>query len=102
MERTALRQATSRSALLAAAKREARMTRGKHDFVWRQRVLAVGLPLGAAIGAVAWHRERRRPRRALSVASGAAMAAIAVSYIGALVEWELFERNYRRTSGREP
>lgn len=99
--RGALRPAESRAALLSAARHEARMVHGRERFVWRERVLTVGLPLGAAVATAVWHSGRRRPRRALSAAVGAALAAVAVSYVGALVEWELFERSYRRETGRD-
>lgn len=96
----ALRSASTRAALRATARREARLARGRDHFLWRERVLPIGMPLGAAIGAAVWTRERHRPRLAASMATGAVVAAVAVSFVGALIEWELFERGHRRATGR--
>jgi hypothetical protein len=77
------------------------MSRGRERFVWEARVLPIGVPVAVAVGAAVWRRERRRPRRALSAAIGAVLLTAAASYVGAALEWELFERTYRREHGRD-
>jgi hypothetical protein len=103
--RPVLRQAESREALAAAARREARMNHGRRSFVLNERMLPVGLPLASLAGIVAYQvggagpsrRRRGRERRALA-AIGAAATMVALSYGAALIEWELFEREYRRAN----
>jgi hypothetical protein len=80
--------------LLRNARRVARLTRGRDDFVWRRRVLPIGLPLGVALGAAASQRRRDRPAAAFI----AALAGIvALSYAEALIEWETERRRYVRS-----
>ena len=97
----ALQPAATRDALRRTARREARMSRGRERFVWQARVLPIGVPVAVAVGAAVYRRERRRPRRALSAAVGAALLTVAASYLGAALEWELFERAYRHEHGRD-
>ena len=97
----ALQPSTSRDALRRTARREARMSRGRERFVWQARVLPIGVPVAIGVGAAVFRRERRRPRRAFSAAIGAALVAVAASWIGATLEWELFERAYRHEHGRD-
>ena len=97
----ALQPAHSRDALRRTARHEARMSRGREHFVWQARVLPIGIPVAVGVGAALLRRERRRPRRALSAAVGAALLTVAASWIGATLEWELFERAYRREHGRD-
>lgn len=97
----ALQPAATRDALRRTARREARMSRGRAHFVWEERVLPMGVPVAVAVGVAMYRRERRRPRRALSAAVGAALLTVAASYVGAALEWELFERAYRHEHGRD-
>src|SRR5436309_12547169 len=48
--RSALRPATSRRDLYAEAGAQTRLVRGRNAFVWRGRVLPIGLPLASAAG----------------------------------------------------
>jgi hypothetical protein len=89
--RSALRPAASRRQLHADAHEEARLVRGRDAFVWRGRVLPIGVPLAAAAGIVAWKR-RRSARDTLAVLAGLGIA----SYLEARVEWSLRRRSYRR------
>ena len=89
--RSALRRAHSRRQLHADARDEARLVRGRDTFVWKGRVLPIGLPLAAAAGLVAWRRSRSA-RDTLGVLAGVGIA----SYLEARVEWSLRRRAYRR------
>jgi hypothetical protein len=91
VRRTALRPAASRRALYATAREEARLVRGRNAFVWRGRVLPMGVPLAAGAGAFVWHR-RRSTRDMLAVA----LAVGALSYLEARVEWTVRRNVYRR------
>src|SRR5947208_3803331 len=48
--RSALRRSSSRRELYSDARDEARLVRGRDSFVWRGRVLPVGVPIAAAAG----------------------------------------------------
>ena len=91
MRRSALRSASSRAALAADARAEARLVRGRQRFVWNGRVLPVGVPLGAAAGLVVWNR-RRSARQAIAVAALTA----ATTYFAARIEWEMRRAAYAR------
>lgn len=78
----------TRSELLATARREARLARGRDAFVWRGRVLPIGLPLGVAVGTIA-ARDVRRPGRAALLFGGTIAAALGLAYAAAMLEWEL-------------
>ena len=105
--RSALRQATTREALLASARREARMSRGREHFLLNERVLPLGLPLGSVAGIVAWQlgarqrRGRRSRERGAALAVGAALATVAATWAFATLEWKAFERRYRGESGHD-
>lgn len=91
MRRSALRPASSRRRLYADASEQARLVRGRNAFVWRGRVLPIGVPLAAAAGLVTWQR-RRSTRDTLALVAGIGIA----SYLEARVEWSLRRRAYRR------
>lgn len=91
MRRSALHPAPSRRRLYADAREQARLVRGRNAFVWRGRVLPIGVPLAAAAGLVTWQR-RRSTRDTLAVLAGIGVA----SYLEARVEWSLRRRAYRR------
>src|SRR5689334_25091298 len=91
IRRSALRPATSRRELYADAREEARLVRGRDMFVWRGRVLPIGLPLAAAAGVLAW-RGKRSARGTLAAMAGIGIA----SYLEARIEWSLRRRAYRR------
>jgi hypothetical protein len=65
--------------------------RGRDAFVWRGRVLPIGIPLAAAAGLVSW-RQRRSTRDTLAAILGLGLA----SYLEARVEWSMRRRAYRR------
>ena len=97
--RPVLGGATTRAELQAIARREARKSRGKRYFLLQERVLPVGVPLGAVVGAAAWYQDRRRGRRGWPAALGAAAATVALSYLAGMIEWEMLEREHRRAHG---
>lgn len=83
----------TRTELLANARREARIARGRESFVIRGRLLPIGVPLALAAGALA---ARRSPRRA-ALAFGAVVAGVLVAtLVEARVEWEAHRRAYDR------
>ena len=96
IRRSALRPAHSRRQLHADAHEQARLLRGRDAFVWRGRVLPIGIPLAAAAGLVTWQR-RRSTRDTLAVLAGVGIA----SYLEARVEWSLRRRAYRRRRDEE-
>jgi hypothetical protein len=89
--RSALRPAPSRRRLYADAREQARLVRGRDAFVWKGRVIPIGVPLAAAAGLVTWGR-RRSTRDTLAVLASVGIA----SYLEARVEWSLRRRAYRR------
>lgn len=99
--RPALRPFASREALRRTARREARMSLGRSHFVWRDRVLPVGVPLGVLVGAAVWREDRRRGGPGLSPALGAALVTVAASGVAGLIEWRRFVRAYRQEAGRD-
>ena len=88
MAESALHRPRTRSELLATARREARLVRGRDAFVWRGRVLPIGLPLGVAVGTLA-ARDVRRPGRAALVFGATVVAALGVAYAAGVLEWQL-------------
>jgi hypothetical protein len=88
---SALRRAVSHRVLVADAREQARLARGRDAFVWRGRMLPIGLPLSAAAGLITWRR-RRDVREAVGATIGMLGAALLVSR----VEWSLRRRAYRR------
>lgn len=91
LRRSALRPAASRRDLYADAGAQARLVRGRDAFVWRGRVLPIGLPLAAATGVLIWRRSRST-RDTLAAFAGVGLA----SYLEARAEWSLRRRAYRR------
>lgn len=91
IRRSALQHAPSRRALYAAARAEARMVHGREAFVWRGRVLPIGLPIAAAAGLLTWRR-RRSTRDTFVTVFGLGV----LSYLEARVEWSMRRRNYQR------
>lgn len=89
--RSALRAAPTRRALYANAREEARLVRGRNAFVWKGRVVPIGVPLAAGAGALVWRR-RRSSRDAIAIAA----AVAALSYLEARVEWMVRRNAYRR------
>ncbi|MFL5615866.1 MAG: hypothetical protein ACJ796_19540 [Gemmatimonadaceae bacterium] len=89
--RSALRAAASRGELYADAREEGRLVRGRDLFIWRGRVMPIGLPLAAAAGLITWRRSRSS-RDTLAIVAGIGLA----SYLEARVEWSLRRRAYRR------
>ena len=91
IRRSALHHAPSRRALYADARAEARIARGRDEFVWRGRVLPVGVPLATAAGLLTWRR------RGSARETFAAMLGVGVlSYLEARVEWSARRRAYWR------
>ena len=81
------------------------MRLGRAAFVRDARVLPIGVPLALGAAALAYterlqsRRVRRRPpSQALAVAAATFVGAVALSYVGARVEWEL-RRHAPRTRG---
>src|SRR3954471_24173657 len=72
--RSALRPAASRRMLYANAAEQARLVRGRETFVWRGRVLPIGIPLASAAGLVTW-RQRRSTRGTLAAIFGLGVAS---------------------------
>ena len=93
---SALRRAPSRRALYTDAREEARLVRGRNTFVWKGRVLPVGLPIAAAAGLLTW-RERRSARDTI----GAVLGVGVLSYLEARVEWGIRRRAHWRRRDRE-
>jgi hypothetical protein len=93
--RSALHPATSRRALYADARAQARGVRGRDMFVWRGRVLPIGIPLAAAAGVLTWRRQRST-RDTLAAIAGVGIA----SYLEARIEWRLRRRAYARRRDR--
>lgn len=91
VRRSALRPAPSRRDLYAEASAQARLVRGRDAFVWRGRVLPIGLPLAAAAGVLFWRRNRST-RDVFAAVAGVGLA----SYMEARVEWSFRRRAYRR------
>jgi hypothetical protein len=92
----------SRSELLARARAEARMSRGREHFVRHDRLLPIGVPLATGLAAVAYGRQRgagRGHRRALGAAAVVLAGTLALGWIGARAEWELHHSAYRRRRG---
>jgi hypothetical protein len=87
MAASALHRPRTRSELLATARREARLARGRDAFVWRGRVLPIGVPVGVALGALA-AKDVRRPARAALLFGGTVVAALGVTYAVAMLEWD--------------
>jgi len=94
--RSALRRSSSRRELYADARDEARRVRGRDAFVWRGRVLPVGVPIAAAAGLLTW-RQRRSARDTI----GAVIAAGVLSYLAARLEWGVRRQAYRRRRDTE-
>jgi hypothetical protein len=89
IRRSALHHAPSRRALYAEARTEARIARGRDAFVWRGRVLPIGIPIAAAAGILTWRR------RGSTRDSFATMLGVGVlSYLEARVEWSVRRRAY--------
>jgi hypothetical protein len=87
MAESALHRPRTRSELIATARREARLVRGRDAFVWRARVLPIGLPVGVFAGALA-ARDMRRPGRAALVFGSTVVGVLAVAYAAAILEWQ--------------
>lgn len=95
MRRSALNPASSRRALYADARAQARQVHGRDTFVWRGRVLPIGIPLAAAAGVLIWRR-RNSTRDTLAAIAGVGIA----SYLEARVEWSVRRRAYVRRRDR--
>lgn len=91
IRRSALHQAPSRRALYADARAEARIAHGRDAFVWRGRVLPIGIPIAAAAGVLTWRR-RGSARDTLAAVLGVGL----MSYLEARVEWGARRRAYSR------
>ena len=93
-----LHRPRSKAALLAAARRAARISRGRAAFVRDERVVPLGVPLGCAL-AVLRYRRRRDDGDKRGAAAGAAAAALvgalAFATGAALVEWTLLVARHR-------
>ena len=97
MRRTAFRYPASRTELRADAREEARLVRGRASFVWRARVLPIGVPLGAAVGVIIW-----RLRRSARDSVAAALTTTALCYLEARLEWRARRRAYVRRRNADP
>jgi hypothetical protein len=102
--------AASKSELLARARQAARISLGRATFVRDARVLPIGVPLALGVAAVVYSRateERREWRRgwrrrqrldtgdALALAAAALAGTVALTYVGARMEWEMRRRAWR-------
>ena len=67
------------------------MARGRDAFVWRGRMLPIGVPLAAAAGVAVWRR-----RRSAGDAMAVVVATAVLAYIEARVEWVVRRRAYNR------
>ena len=102
---------TSRAQLLARARLEARIARGRTAFVQRSRLLPLGVPLAALAAAgvllnaathprPVWRRYSRRARRedaqrTTALALLAAGGALGATWLAARAEWARHERRHR-------
>jgi hypothetical protein len=94
IRRSSLRPAPSRRDLYADAQAQARLVRGRSAFVWRGRVLPLGIPLAAAAGVLTWRR-----RGSARDTVGAILGIGVATYLQARVEWSIRSRAYRRRRG---
>jgi hypothetical protein len=94
VRRSALRPSTSRRDLYADARAQAQIVRGRDMFVWRGRVLPIGIPLAVAAGVLVWRRNRSA-RDSVAAIAGVGLA----SYLEARIEWGARRRAYRRRRG---
>ncbi|HZI42641.1 MAG TPA: hypothetical protein VFD67_13080 [Gemmatimonadaceae bacterium] len=90
IRRSGLHHAPSRRALYADAREEARLVRGRDAFVWKGRVIPIGIPIAAAAGVLAWRR-RRSARDTLFTLAGVGV----MSYLEARAEWSVRRRACR-------
>lgn len=88
---TSLHRPRTRTELLANARREARISRGRDPFVWYSRVLPVGVPLGVVAGLLAARAARNNGVLAFGAA---ALGVAALTAVEASIEWELGRRSY--------
>jgi hypothetical protein len=88
---SALRPAVSHRALVADARQQARLARGRDAFVWRGRMLPIGLPLTAAAGLLTWRR-----RRDVGETIGATLGVFGAALLASRLEWSLRRRAYTR------
>ena len=88
---SALRQASTHRELIADARQQARLARGRDAFVWRGRMLPFGLPLGAAAGLITWRR-----RRDVGETIGATLGVIGAALLVSRLEWSLRQRAHTR------
>jgi hypothetical protein len=88
---SALRPAASHRVLIADARQQARLARGRDAFVWRGRMLPIGLPLGAAAGLLTWRR-----RRDVAETMGATLGILGAALLVSRLEWSLRRRAYLR------
>ena len=91
IRRSALHHPPSRRVLYADAREEARLVRGRDAFVWKGRVLPIGIPIAVAASMMTWRR-RRSTRDTLVALGGVGV----MSYLEARVEWSVRRRAYRR------
>src|SRR3954462_4507618 len=84
---SALRHAASHRELIADARQQARLVRGRDAFVWRGRMLPIGVPLGAAAGLIMWRR-----RRDAAEAIGATLGVLGATLLVSRLEWSLRQR----------
>ena len=91
IRRSSLHHPPSRRVLYADAREEARLVRGRDAFVWRGRVLPIGLPIAAATGVLTWRRSRSARDTLFALAGVGVM-----SYLEARVEWSVRRRAYRQ------
>ena len=101
--------ATSKSELLSRARQAARISLGRATFVRDARVLPIGVPLALGVAAMvysratedrrdwrrAWRRRGLAPGDAMAMAAAALVGTVALSYVGARLEWEMRRRSWR-------
>lgn len=86
--RSAFRHYYDRDALLAEARRQARLARGEREFIWRARILPVGVPAGLVLGTAAWLQgEDDEIAPSLARFAVAFSTAVGASWLGAKLEW---------------
>lgn len=82
---------SSRARLEAVARREAALARGRDRFIMESRLLAVGLPVGIAAGALAWRAGRTSRGRGIARFIAVFAGTIALTLLEARAEWRGME-----------
>ena len=82
---------SSRASLEVAARRQAALAGGRKRFIIESRLLAVGVPLGIAVGVLAWRGGRSSRVRSVSQFALAFAATLGLTLLEAAAEWRGME-----------